>query len=122
MATGLENLKIYCLATELELKVFALTKEFPSDEKFRSVDQLRRSSSSVSNNIAEGYNRRSPKEKTRIFSDIVKGEAEETKHNLSICLKKGFHKDSAIIGGYTELLKMTSGYIKFINKLTNLPT
>ena len=122
MATGLKNLKIYCLATELELKVFALTKQFPPDERFRSVDQLRRSSSSVSNNIAEGYNKRSVKEKTRIFSDIVKGEAEETKHNLSMCLEKGFHKDSDIINKYTDLLKMTSGYIRFINKLTNLPT
>ena len=82
MATGLENLKIYALAAELELRVFELTKKFPSDEKYRSVDQLRRSSSSVTNNIAESYNRRSIKEKERILHDIVKGETEETKKKL----------------------------------------
>ncbi|TSC59966.1 MAG: hypothetical protein G01um1014107_303 [Parcubacteria group bacterium Gr01-1014_107] len=38
MATGLENLKIYTLAKQLELKVFELTKNFPLDEKYRSVD------------------------------------------------------------------------------------
>jgi len=38
MATGLENLKIYQLAADLEVKVFELTKEFPADEKYRSVD------------------------------------------------------------------------------------
>ncbi len=121
MSTGLDNFKIYSSASELELKVFELTKKFPLDEKFRSVDQLRRSSSSVSNNIAEGYNRKPSKEKIRIFRDIVKGEAEETKRNLYMCLRKEFHNDSDIIEKYTELLKMISGYVKFLErKLTNL--
>ena len=53
MATGLENLNIYKLAAELKITVFHLTKKFPDDEKYRSIDQLRRSSSSVTNNIAE---------------------------------------------------------------------
>lgn len=120
MATGLENLKIYMLTTELELEVFKLTKSFPSDEKWRCVDQLLRSSSSVSNNIAEAYNKRSTKEKVRILVDIVKGEAEETKRNLKMCKKKDFHNNSDIIEKYTELLKMISGYVKFIkqNSLT----
>jgi len=128
MATGLENLKIYILAADLEMRVFELTKQFPSDEKYRSVDQLRRSSSSVTNNIAEAYNRRSIKEKERILHDIVKGEAEETKRNLEICIKKAFHKDVSIIDKYTELLKMVSGFIRFLksknseSNLINLPT
>lgn len=116
MATGLENLKIYALAAELELRVFELTKKFPSDEKYRSVDQLRRSSSSVTNNIAESYNRRSIKEKERILHDIVKGEAEETKRNLEICMKKDFHNDITIVEKYTELLKMVSGFIRFLKR------
>ena len=116
MSTGLENLKVYTLASELDLKVHNLTKIFPVDEKYRSVDQLRRSSSSVTNNIAEAYNKRSIKEKIRILSDIVKGEAEETKRNLEMCLKKSFHSDSVIVEKYTELLKMVSGYIRFLQK------
>ncbi len=40
MSTGLENLKIYTMAEELELTVFHLTKNFPHDEKYRSIDQL----------------------------------------------------------------------------------
>ncbi len=121
MATGLENLKVYILASELDVHVHNLTKTFPSDEKYRSVDQLRRSSSSVTNNIAEAYNKRSLKEKVRILSDIVKGEAEETKRNLEMCLKKSFHADSTLIEKYTELLKMVSGYIRFLQK-KNLQT
>ena len=115
VATGLENLKIYILAADLEVEVHELTKKFPKDEIYRSVDQLRRSSSSVTNNIAESYNKRSVKERNRILHDIVKGEAEETKRNLQMCIRKGFHKNEMIADKYTELLKMVSGYIRFIN-------
>lgn len=116
MATGLDNLKIYQRAAELELEVFTLTKSFPIEEKYRSVDQVRRSSSSVTNNISEGYHRRSLREKMRILNDIVKGEAEETKRNLEMCLKKGFHANQDIVDRYTELLKMISGYISFLKR------
>jgi four helix bundle protein len=47
MATGLENLWIYKLAEDLEVEIHEVTKSFPKDETFRSIDQLRRSSSSV---------------------------------------------------------------------------
>lgn len=130
MATGLENLKAYQLAEELELEVFEVTKNFPKDEKYRSVDQLRRSSSSTTNNIAEGYNRYSFPEKKR-YLIIAKGEAEETKRNIEKSFKKGFlekGKADEISEKYTELLKIISGYIKFImtqaekKKLSNLST
>ena len=77
MPTGLENLWIYKLSEDLEVEVHEKTKLFPRDETYRSVDQLRRSSCSVSNNIAESYHKGSVKEKTR-FLNIAKGEAEET--------------------------------------------
>jgi four helix bundle protein len=114
MATGLENLKIYQMVTALELEVHALTKTFPADEKYRSVDQLRRSSSSVTNNIAESYEKRSLRDKVHILSNIVKGEAQETKNGLAMTLQKGFHNDESIIERYTELLKAVSGYIRFL--------
>ena len=127
MATGLENLKIYQMAKALELEVFRLIKTFPLDERFRSVDQLNRSSSSVTNNIAEAYNKKSGKEKIRILNDIVKGEANETRSNLELCLEKSFHTEKQLINSYTELLMAISGYIRFLrnskfqtSKLTNL--
>ncbi len=122
MATGLENLKIYTMAVNLELRVFELTKLFPKEEKFRSVNQLSRSSSSVSNNIAEAYNKRYFKEKIRILHDIAKCEAEETKRNLNVCLLKKFHNDEKIIDDYTELIKAISGYVKFLKNTENLST
>lgn len=116
MAAGLDNLKIYKMAEQLQIDVHELTRHFPPDEKCRSVDQLRRSSSSVTNNIAESHHRRSAREKIRILQDIVKGEAEETKRNLMACLKKGFHSEKGIIDKYTELLKAISGYLRFLRR------
>jgi len=121
MATGLENLKVYQIAEELELKVFELLKIYPNEEKFLTVDQIKRSSSSVSNNIAEGYNRYSFKEKIRSLV-IAKGEAEETKMNLLKSGKKGFitNKEAKELADkYTELLKAISGYIRFLKDLEN---
>lgn len=122
MATGLENLKIYLLAEELELEVFEITKNFPKEEKYRSVDQLKRSSSSVTNNIAEGYNRYSYKEKIK-YMRISKGEAEETKRNILKSAKKEFvdsEKANEIADKYTELLMGISGYIRFLEKQPTL--
>ena len=126
MATGLENLKIYKMAADAEIKIYEITKLFPSDEKFRSVDQLRRSSSSVTNNIAESYNKKSAKEKIHILIDIAKCEAEETKRNLIQSTRKNFaNKDNLLFlaDKYTEIMKGISGYVRFLkNKLTDLKT
>lgn len=119
MATGLENLKIYQMAAELELKVYQITGLYPKDEKYRSVDQLRRSSSAVANNIAEAYNKSSLKEKIHIIRDIAKSEAEETKRNLIQSSKKGFiiQESEALADKYTGLIKAISGYIRFLRNL-----
>ena len=116
MATGLENLKIYQMAEDLEIIVHNTTNDFPGDEKFRSVDQLKRSSASVANNIAEGYNRYSYREKIHYFV-VAKSEAEETKRNILRCGKKDFLEDKLsqeIANKYTELIKAISGYIRFL--------
>ena len=121
MATGLENLWIYKLAEDLEVKVYEVTKAFPRDEFYRSVDQLRRSSSSVSDNIAEHYHKTTTKEKIR-FLHIAKGEMEETRRGLLKSARKKFllEKTAAEIADqYTVLMKGTSSYIRFL-ELNNI--
>lgn len=121
MATGLENLWIYKLAEDLEVKVHEITKSFPRDELYRSVDQLRRSSSSVSNNIAEHYHKSTTKEKIR-FLNIAKGEMEETRRGILKSARKKFLLEktaSEIAEQYTVLLKGTTSYIRFL-ELNNI--
>ena len=52
-----EELEVYKKARELRIKISALVKHFPVEEKYRLVDQLIRSSRSVTANIAEGFER-----------------------------------------------------------------
>ncbi len=116
MATGLENFRIYHLAEKLEILVFNVTKEFPNDEKYRSVDQLRRSSSATTNNIVEGYSRYTYKEKIRYFI-IARAEAEETKRGILRSIKKDFlsqELSSKISEEYTILIKSINKYIRFL--------
>jgi len=92
------------------------TKLFPRDEIYRSVDQLRRSSSSSADNIAEHYHKTTTKEKTR-FLDIAKGEMEETKRGIMKSARKKFLKQEVaekIADQYTILLKGTSSYKRFL--------
>lgn len=55
---GFRDLKVYQLAYRLAMEIFNLTKAFPADERFSLTDQIRRSSCSVTANIAEGYRKR----------------------------------------------------------------
>lgn len=67
-----EKLEIWCLSVELKVKVYKLSAKFPNDEKFGITNQLRRTSNSVSANIAEGTSRLGSKDKAR-FIQIAYG-------------------------------------------------
>jgi hypothetical protein len=52
------DLEVYQKAFQASMKIFEMTKGFPSEEKFALVDQIRRSSRSVCANLAEGWRKR----------------------------------------------------------------
>ncbi len=49
-----ELLEIWKLANDYADEIYKITKDFPKDEQFNLTNQLRRSSSSIPDNIAEG--------------------------------------------------------------------
>ncbi len=53
-----KDLIVYKKSYELAMDIFNLTRNFPKDEKYSMVDQIRRSSRSVCTNLAEAYRRR----------------------------------------------------------------
>ena len=57
-----KDLIVWQKAMDLAVEVYALTKRFPPDERFRIVDQLTRAAASVPANIAEGHGRDSKKD------------------------------------------------------------
>ena len=52
------DLEVYKRAFAAAMEIFELTKDFPADEKYSLVDQIRRASRSVCANLAEGWRKR----------------------------------------------------------------
>jgi len=57
-----ENLEVWKLGIELVTDIYKITRDFPDEEKFGLVTQLRRGAISFPSNIAEGAARRTKKE------------------------------------------------------------
>jgi len=53
-----QDLLAYKKSFEVAMEIFEETKKFPREEKYSLTDQIRRSSRSVSANIAESYAKR----------------------------------------------------------------
>jgi four helix bundle protein len=83
------ELRVWQKAHELVLVLFQITERFPRTDQFGIVSQVRRSSSSVAANIAEGFGRGTTGEFLRVLQ-IARGELEETRYFmlLSRDLKK----------------------------------
>ena len=47
-----EDMKVYKLSHEFVLEIYAITKKYPVDERFRLIDQLIRASYSIPSNVA----------------------------------------------------------------------
>ena len=52
------ELDAYKLSVEAAMEIYELSLSFPNEEKYSLTDQIRRSSRSVSGQIAEGWRRR----------------------------------------------------------------
>ncbi len=61
------ELKVWNVSHELCLLVYGITKQFPNDERYGVISQIRRASASVPTNIAESCGRDSNKEFVRFL-------------------------------------------------------
>jgi four helix bundle protein len=74
---------------ELALAIYRLTRNFPNDEKFGLTLQIRRSASSVTANIAEGFGRANKGDKNR-FYQFARGSSTETQNHLILARDLGY--------------------------------
>jgi four helix bundle protein len=63
-----ENLKVYQRALDFIDKIFCLLKDLPREYRFSIGDNLLRAALSIANNIAEGNDKTSNKERYRYFN------------------------------------------------------
>ena len=83
------SLKAWQVACDVADDVYVLTEGFPRREVFGLISQMRRSAVSISTNIAEGYGRRHPKDKARLY-EIARSSGEELKSLMCLSLRFGF--------------------------------
>ncbi|MFH1747129.1 MAG: four helix bundle protein [Planctomycetota bacterium] len=84
-------------------RMYTISKDFPSDERFGLTAQLRRAAVSVPSNIAEGYGRRSKRDYLR-FLNVALGSLCELETQLILSLRLGF-MDSDRAGPDMDLLR-----------------
>jgi four helix bundle protein len=113
---GFESLWIWQEAYALLMEIADKCKTLPRDERFRLRDQIERSSSSVADNIAEGY-------ATYYYNDKIKSmnvsrkEAGETQNHIRIMEGERYitsPKADEWIDRYERLIIGINNYKKYI--------
>jgi four helix bundle protein len=115
-ATSFEDLEVWKKSHQLVLNICKLTRDFPAEEKFGLVSQLRRAAISIPANIAEGFKKRSSKDKSN-FYNIAEGSLEEVKYYLILSKDLNYSnevKDS--LNSTAEIGRKLNGLISSLAK------
>ena len=80
------KLDVYQVTQFLALNCYKVTRQFPSDERFCMIQQIRRAALSVHLNLAEGCSRKSTTERKRFF-EVSRGSVIEIDGCLDLAVK-----------------------------------
>jgi len=89
---GFKDLIVWQKAYELALRIYKVTNDFPKQERYGLVSQMRSCAISVSANISEGYERKSKKQYL-YFLNIAKGSLGELETYLLISKDLAYFND-----------------------------
>jgi four helix bundle protein len=90
-----EKLEVYQVARKLVKDIYELQNRFPSEERYALGDQIRRSATSITSNIAEGSGRNSLKEKIH-FVEIAFGSMTESFSQLQNAQDLGYIQEADV--------------------------
>lgn len=115
---GFEDLECFQLALEVMAKVHEFSKSLPAEEKYDLFPQIRRSSKSVTANLAEGYGRYHYLDSLRCYL-IARGELNETLGHL-INAKVLNYLDQKTFDELYKLIRETeqtlNGYMAYVRR------
>jgi len=115
-----EELEVYKRAREFRREIYRL-KKLPDDEKFNLVSQMRRASTSLTNNLAEGHWRYHYQENIQFCRQSC-GSLTEIIDDLNICLDEDYLPENylnKLKQEAFEIIKMLNGYIAYLKKRKN---
>ena len=112
-----KELSIWKKSLELGTALYKLTKQFPIDERFGLISQMRRATVSVSSNIAEGAGRKSNKEFSQFLS-ISYGSLCELDTQLIISANLGYIKEDELAHYSDRIVELQKMIFSLMVKLT----
>lgn len=108
-----KDLDVWKEAMTLVKGIYRLTADFPKEETYGLVSQIRRAAVSIPSNIAEGAARNSNKEFIQ-FLYISLGSLAELETQLLLSKELGFLENEEIDGSIVRIRKMLLGLIKHL--------
>ena len=103
------DLVMWQKAHQFVLGIYDLVKSFPKSETYGLTAQVTRAAVSVPANIAEGYRKRSSKDKHR-YMEIAHSSLEECRYYLILVADLGYGKVEELEILLTEVSRMLYGY------------
>lgn len=97
-----EDMQVWQDAQNLAVSVYSLTKSFPAEEQYALSNQMRRCSSSISANIAEGFGRKSSKDKSQFYR-IAYGSLLETKNFIYLAQRLNYIPEATTVNLVNEI-------------------
>ncbi|AMQ54759.1 four helix bundle protein [Algoriphagus sanaruensis] len=88
-----EDFEVWKKGREVRLFVQKVVKNFPPEEKYALAIQIRKSSRSITNNIAEGYGRFFYQENIQ-FCRISRGSLSESLDHMIVAFDEGYISES----------------------------
>ena len=108
------KLRAWVAADAVVLRIYQLTKDFPSTELFGLRSQMRRAAVSIPSNIAEGCGRNT-RPQLRQFVRVALGSANELEYQVSLAGRLGFvpkeHAD-ALETEIVDVKRMLAGLLR----------
>jgi four helix bundle protein len=112
MIKDVTELDVFKMAHSLVLNIYKLTENFPQEERFGLISQMRRSAFSIPMNLIEGSNRLTTKEYRR-FVGIAKGSTGEISYQILLAKDLGYISNEI----YLELREKFDIVIKMLSNL-----
>lgn len=109
-----KDLLVWQKGHELVLLTYQATKQFPKQETYSLVDQMRRAAASITSNIAEGFGRQGYREKIQFYY-LAHGSLVELKNQLEIAKDVGYLKAnlySQILDQSDQVHRLLQGLIR----------
>lgn len=110
------GLKVWEKGHDLTLAVYRATAGFPQQEVYGLISQLRRASSSIPANIAEGCGRNGDAELAR-FCQIAMGSASEVEYHLLLARDLNFLAENLYEDLSDDVIEIKKMLATFIHKL-----